>query len=159
MSYQIKQCTTDDIGFVSEQLTALCDIHHKGRSDVFKAGGCKYTASDIITLINQNDAFIDICVNNDSGKQVGYCIQFLKQTTEDSCRLTRKVLFIDDLCISDKQRSKGAGSAMMAAVKQRATELCCDSIELNVWEFNKSAIAFYEKLGYKLQKRIYEVKL
>lgn len=157
MNYQIKCCTTDDIEFVCDLLCVLCDLHHNGRSDVFKSSGCKYTPADIITLLQRNDAFIDICYDND--EKIGYCIQFLKQTPEDSCRCARKVLFVDDLCISDNQRSKGAGSALMAAVKQRATELNCDCIELNVWEFNNKAIAFYEKQGYKLQRRFYELEL
>ena len=158
MSYKIKQCTNDDIDFVNDLLCVLCDLHHSGRSDVFKSGGCKYTTDDIISLLERNDAFIDICID-ENGNRVGYCIQFLKQVNEDNCRFARRVLYIDDLCISDNKRSKGAGSALMAAVKQRATEQSCDAIELNVWEFNKNAIEFYEKQGFLPQRRFYEMKL
>lgn len=158
MHYKIRQCTADDIEFVITLLSKLCDLHHKGRSDVFKAGGCKYTPADIITLLTRNDAFIDICVDNND-QRLGYCIQYIKQTKQDSCRNHRKVLYIDDLCISEKQRSNGAGSAMMAAAKQRAITFECDAVELNVWEFNENAIAFYERLGYRLQRRFYEINL
>ena len=157
MRYHIRPCTPDDIAFVGELLSDTCNIHHNGRNDVFKAGGRKYTDNDIIALLERNDVFVDICVAD--GEKVGYCIQFFRQTDEDSCRHARRVLFIDDLCIDAKHRSQGAGGAMVDAAKKRAAELGCDAVELNVWAFNKGAIAFYERHGFGLQKSIYEFLL
>ena len=43
--------------------------------------------------------------------------------------------------------------------KDLAKELDCDNIELNVWEFNESAMKFYEKMGMTTQRRFMEIKL
>jgi ribosomal protein S18 acetylase RimI-like enzyme len=41
----------------------------------------------------------------------------------------------------------------MAHAQRWATERGLREIELNVWEFNQSAIAFYEALGYVTERR------
>ena len=47
----------------------------------------------------------------------------------------------------------------MEAVSDYAKSISADSIELNVWGFNESAISFYEHMGYKVQKSTMEYKL
>lgn len=40
-----------------------------------------------------------------------------------------------------------------------AKKLNCERIELNCWEFNETAIKFYEEIGMKTQRRIMEKKV
>ena len=158
MEYDIRSATVMDLEFIGEQLEEMCELHHDGRNEIFKPHGKKYSDQDIIEILEREDVFIDICENED-GMRLGYCIQFLRETEEDDCRFGRRYLFIDDLCVIAKKRSKGIGKALMDAARQRAMKLGCSAIELNVWEFNKDAIGFYEKLGYVPQRRILELVL
>lgn len=158
MEYDIRSATVMDLEFIGEQLEETCELHHHGRSEIFKPNGRKYSDQDIIEILEREDVFIDIC-ESDEGIRLGYCIQFLRETDEDGCRFERRTLFIDDIYVITKKRSKGVGKALMYSAKQRAEKLGCAAVELNVWEFNKDAISFYESLGYVPQRRILELKL
>jgi ribosomal protein S18 acetylase RimI-like enzyme len=59
---------------------------------------------------------------------------------------------IENLIIDEKYRKKGIGKLLFEEVKNYAKEANAKYIELNVWEFNKIAINFYNRLGMK--KRI-----
>jgi ribosomal protein S18 acetylase RimI-like enzyme len=41
----------------------------------------------------------------------------------------------------------------MAAAERWAAERGLSEIELSVWEFNQSALAFYQELGYVTERR------
>ena len=70
-----------------------------------------------------------------------------------------KSLYIDDICVDENSRGMHIGTILFDAVKDLAKELDCDNIELNVWEFNESAMRFYEKMGMTTQRRFMELKL
>ena len=45
---------------------------------------------------------------------------------------------------------------MIAFIKADAKEKGYDRIELNMWEFNESALRFYESVGFKTYRRYLE---
>lgn len=47
----------------------------------------------------------------------------------------------------------------MEEVKKQAKENNYNKIELNCWEFNESAMKFYERIGLKTQRRIMGLEL
>ena len=51
------------------------------------------------------------------------------------------------------------GAADGAAERKYAKEINVDNLELNVWNFNKQAISFYEHMGFTVQKSTMEIKL
>lgn len=61
---------------------------------------------------------------------------------------------IDKLLIGDKnQRGKGTGEKVMQQLVQYAFEkLQATTIELNVFDWNSSAIRCYEKIGFKINR-------
>ena len=61
---------------------------------------------------------------------------------------------MDEAC-----RGQGLGKALMDTVRNYAVQIGVESLELNVWNFNKSAAAFYEHLGFTVQKSILELPL
>lgn len=56
-------------------------------------------------------------------------------------------LFLEDLFVRDEFRGKGVGKALMARVTDMATELGCFGIMLNVLDWNKPALKFFERAG------------
>ena len=59
----------------------------------------------------------------------------------------RITYFIDDIVVDNNFRRKGIGKALYEYLLDIAKSDNVDSIELNVWAFNKSALKFYESLG------------
>ena len=58
------------------------------------------------------------------------------------------VAFMQEFCTRESRRRRGLGQELMKAVEQWAKERDVARIEFNVWAGNKSAISFYEKLGF-----------
>lgn len=67
-----------------------------------------------------------------------------------------KVLWIDELVVTEKERGNGYGSLLMEEIKKISKKEKVKRIELNVYTFNDIAIKLYNKLGYKEQRIIFE---
>ncbi|PWE29882.1 GNAT family N-acetyltransferase [Maritimibacter sp. 55A14] len=56
-------------------------------------------------------------------------------------------LWLGDLVVTHRCRNRGLGEALVVALRQKAVELGCDAIVLDLWADNASARAFYRKVG------------
>ena len=70
-----------------------------------------------------------------------------------------RTLYIHDLCVDESARGRGVGTALMDAAVDWARAQRCHNIDLNVWEFNEGAKAFYERYGMHTMKRYMEILL
>ena len=70
-----------------------------------------------------------------------------------------RTLYVDDLCVDESARGKGIGTALMDAAVAFARAKSCHNVDLNVWEFNEGARAFYERYGMHTMKRYMEILL
>lgn len=57
---------------------------------------------------------------------------------------------IDGIAVHDDARCRGVGSALMAALEQRALELGLEKLSLDVIDTNPRARALYERLGFEV---------
>jgi diamine N-acetyltransferase len=60
----------------------------------------------------------------------------------------RRYVFVQELVVAAYHHRRGIGRALMAPAERWAEERGIAEIELNVFGFNRAAIAFYEALGY-----------
>ncbi|MGB3480000.1 MAG: GNAT family N-acetyltransferase, partial [bacterium] len=65
----------------------------------------------------------------------------------------RHYVVIDKMVVLDVHRGKGVGKMLMKKAHEWISSKEIKHIELHVWEFNQSAIKFYEKLGYTTASR------
>lgn len=157
MSLTVRRARPTDGDIVSKLLYQVASIHHDGRPDIFKPASKKYTQNEFEELICMKD--FAILVAEDENETVhGYAFCKLK-SFESSVIHGYRSLYIDDICVDADSRGKHVGTAIFEAVKELAKEWDCDNIELNVWEFNESAMSFYEKMGMTTQRRFMELKL
>ena len=54
-----------------------------------------------------------------------------------------------DICVDEKLRGQGVGSALLAACEEWARGRGLEYLELNVLEANEAARRLYERTGYK----------
>jgi ribosomal protein S18 acetylase RimI-like enzyme len=146
----IRRAIKKDIPKIGDLLSQVDLVHHKGRPDIFKIGR-KYSDEQLKELIA--DESRPILVYTDENDEVlGYCFCIFQQHTENSVLTDIKTLYIDDLCVDEKQRGKNIGRELYEAAVSLARESGCYNLTLNVWSCNKSALRFYEKCGLVPQK-------
>jgi len=73
--------------------------------------------------------------------------------------LERRIGLVTELVVSKPHRHRGAGRNLMNAAAAWVRQRKCHTIELNVFEFNSSALALYEVLGYRTISRRLEIRL
>ena len=146
-----------DIPGMIELLKQVGEVHHQIRPDLFRAGAQKYNAADLKALLK--DANRPILIAAEGDQVLGYCFCMLEETKGNPVLLDHRSLYIDDLCVDERCRGQHVGKALYGHACAYARSLHCDSVTLNVWCGNDSAMAFYEKQGLKPRNIHMELRL
>ncbi len=147
---EIRFAVAKDVPAILTLLRQVGRVHHEGRPDLFRATAQKYSASQILAMLDSKDA--PIFIAEEKGEALGYCFCAVKDFSLDSVMANYKTLYIDDLCIDEGCRGQKVGTALYEAACKYAQKRKCYNVTLNVWCCNESAMKFYEKMGLKPQK-------
>ena len=154
----IRQAQECDIPQVANLLYQVHDVHAMGRPDLFVKGERKYTDEELKEIFSDFEER-PVFVAEEKGRILGYAFCVFEEIAESRSRYAVKSLYIDDLCVDEKDRSTGIGSLLYDYVLKYAKEQGCDRITLNVWELNGNARRFYEKKGLVPLKTTMEKRL
>jgi ribosomal protein S18 acetylase RimI-like enzyme len=58
------------------------------------------------------------------------------------------------VAVSPEHRRRGIGSALLGRLEEALREEGCPKLNLQVYTHNAGVVAFYEKLGYRVEERI-----
>lgn len=67
--------------------------------------------------------------------------------------------YLDELFVLEKERSQGIGKLLLSQIIEWAASKQGTKLALNVFQWNQSAIRFYERSGFSINFIQYEVKL
>ena len=157
MAIKIRRAEDKDIPSLLKLLDYIRALHHGGRPDVFKDNGTKYTDEQLKEKLKNNEEGIFVAYDGETF--LGYVCTILKEYKDHNIMLDKKVLYVDDLCVSEESRGRGVGRMLMDEAKDFAKETGCASLELNVWKFDGSAEEFYRSYGFTTMSRRMEFKL
>jgi len=147
----IRRAEIKDIPGINNLLAQVLLVHHKGRPDLFKEIGQKYTEEELAGLIKKTVDPIFV-YEDDDGKILGHCFCQTIDKKETTATYASKTLYIDDLCIDETARGKHIGKALYEYTKQFAKDNGYFNITLHAWECNPKAVGFYEHMGLKIQQ-------
>lgn len=147
----------NELGRVNELRKQVNDIHVEGKPEVFKPGFGE-ELRDFVNVI-WNDPEQEIVVAEDDGVICGFAVLHHINKPENPFMKERDFIDIDEFCVDKDHRRKGAASAMVSFIKEFAKEKGFSRIELNMWEFNQDALAFYEAAGFKTFRRYMEMMI
>ena len=151
----IRQAQLKDIPQILELLLQINILHKNHRPDIFNGPTTKYTEEELKELVNNKEFIINVY---EDGIVLGYTISKIRYYDSNTLK-KRCIYWIDDFCIDEKYRHQGIGKKLFEYSKKQAEEYHCDSIELNVWSFNRDAVEFYEHLGMTNRSQIMELKI
>lgn len=108
-------------------------------------------------LIESPDA--EILVAEDDHRIVGFIILKVQAAPAIPILRPRRTVLVDLIAVDASERGRGIGTALMNTVATWARECGAESLELKVYEFNSSAIEFYEGLGMQTVSRTMSLAL
>ena len=94
------------------------------------------------------DQTVAVFVVERDGKLLGLVQAAVKDTPPLSIFVPRCYVVVNTLVVKEGFRQQGIGQKLMDKVHQWALSKGADEVELNVYEVNQGAIAFYRHLGY-----------
>ena len=147
----IRNAEIRDIPRLGDLLLQVCRVHHRGRPDLFRAGGRKYTDEELAALLTDPSRPI-LVAEDETGTVQGYAFCVIQPHRGETVMEDFTSLYLDDLCVDEACRGKHVGGALYRAVLELARSLGCYNVTLNVWADNAGAVKFYEKLGLRVQK-------
>jgi len=143
----------------AEDYEALCSVlaeadlmHRSALPDLFRvtegpARDREYIA-DIIASENSVIMMAEI-----KGELVGALEARILEAPAIPIMVPRRYAVVDNVVVKQEHRRLGIGRALMDQAHHWAKDRGVSQIELSVYEFNKPALSFYRKLGYRTTSR------
>ncbi len=147
----------DELDRVNELRRQVNDLHVAGKPEVFKPGFCD-ELRDYIHVIRA-DPNKAIVVAEANGGVCGFAILNHIVRPENPFMFERNFLDIDEFGVDENVRRQGAASEMIRFIRDYAKEKGYRRLELNMWEFNRDALAFYESADFRTYRRYMEIRL
>ena len=89
---------------------------------------------------------------------IGYVFCRYRENPGHAFKYPAKVLTLDQICVDDNHRRSGVATALVAEVRNLATKLQADRIELDTYTVNTVAKASFAALGFRTvtEKMVWE---
>lgn len=142
---------------VNELRKQVNDLHVEGKPEVFKAGFNDELRDYIYNI--WDDPEQEIVVADLDGTICGFAVLHHIVKAATPFMYERDFIDVDEFCVDKDYRRQGVASEMITFIRNYAKEKGFNRIELNMWEFNQDALAFYEAVGFKTYRRYMEMKV
>ena len=152
---EVRLARENELERVNELRMQVNTLHVEGKPDVFKPGFPEELRNYIHAIWKDPEQAIAVAVKDEV--ICGFAVLHHINRPENPFMRERDFLDIDEFCVDEAFRRQGIASAMIAFIRKFAQEKGFHRIELNMWEFNQDALAFYEAAGFRTFRRYMEM--
>lgn len=146
----IKELNVNDFTVVESIIAKLHKLHVENRPDFYIENEHPINKKEYKAMLNnQNKINIAYIIDDEI---VGVCFATIKDRIEKS-------IYIDDIFVLEEFRHQGIATKLYKQVESIAKDIGAKRIDLTVWQFNNTALKFYESLGMETQRKILETRL
>lgn len=121
-------------------------LHVGWRPDIYAMPQMLFTQERVEADIQSNALY----VVRRNGTVIGY-VRLGMRETEYPGLVKRRILLVEELCVSEDLRGQGIGTEMMEDVQTLAKEWGCTDLQLGVQPENEAALALYRKCGFTIR--------
>ena len=150
----IRKIESRDIDVVNVIRQQVHTMHVEGEPKRFKPN---FTAikNHIYEYIDSDSKVVYVYEDDDI--ILGYIMADIIEKPESDYRPSVRYIEISELGVKSGVRGRGIGTKLIDTIKSYAVDNGVTKIELNMWEFNEQALAFYDKCGFKTFRRYMEI--
>ncbi len=149
---RIRQATPNDYEALCAVIAEVDALHCAHLPHVFRPfPGPARDRNYIVGLIE--DPMAMLLVAEHRGQLVGFINVTIRDAADIPLLVPRRYAFVENVVVKEGFRRRGVGEALMARAQRWAEAQGASTMELNVYEFNQAAQAFYRKLGYETLTR------
>ena len=148
----IRQAAAKDYDALCAIIDQVDTLHRDRMPHIFqKPPGPVRDREYILGLLADDN--VGLFVAEIEGQVAGFVHALVRDTPPWPVLVPRRRAFIDSLAVGQQFRRRGIGRALMNQAHKWAMAKGAVDVELNVFEFNQPALAFYRALGYETSTR------
>ena len=136
MSLQIRAATSADVPVIAELIRGLARFEKLEHEVVM-------TEDLLATALFGQRPYAEVLLAVDEDRPVGFALFFHNFSTF----LGRPGIYLEDLFVVPEDRGSGIGRALLEQLARLAVDRGCGRLEWAVLDWNRDAIAFYDRLG------------
>lgn len=157
MEVNIESANIDDFFEINSIVKEGQDEHSEALPHIFSKVDQVMPESYFRELLE--DPNTDILVAKINGVVVGFAVMELNESPPFQSMTPRTFAYMNDFGVKSSFKRKGIGSIIFKACVEWSKNKGAASVDLNVWEFNQNAIAFYESFGMESLSRKMTLRL
>jgi len=144
----IRKATSEDALVLSDLSRDVQSLHAQKYADVFKM---PHSADFAISFFDEMlaDPAVSVFIAEENQEAIGYILCKLIERPENPFTFAMRSLLVEHISVRPKARGQGVGTALIKQAEILGKELAVQRIQLDSWDFNTDAHAFFERLGFQ----------
>ncbi len=151
--FHVREATVDDYAHFGTVFDEAETFHREALPQIFQKPAQRFPSPELYTMLIQESSST-VLVAEEPHELVGFVVARTEHAPDDQLLIPRRFAMVDMLAVRRNRQHRGIGQALMAGIHGWAQNQGLHEINLNVWEFNRRAISFYEELGYTTISRL-----
>ena len=157
MPITIRPARRGELGRVNELRRMVNDLHVAGRPAHFKPGFGPELQARLFEAFD-SDRF-GVIVAAEGAEILGFAVVQYVHRPEGPYTLPLDFYHVEEFGVDPVHRRRGIATALVAYMKADAKARDFTRLDLDVWAFNDSALAFYEAAGFTTYRRYMELEV
>lgn len=150
--FRIRPATLRDYIGLCEVFQEADLMHSSALPDLFRpTRGPARTREYVAEIIGSENSVVFVAEQDE--KIIGATRAEIREAPTIPLVVPRRFGVIDTLVVTRSCRRRGVGTELAAEVQRWAQGKAVSQLELTVFEFNRSGLAFYQKLGFRTASR------
>ena len=151
----VRYAKEEELESVNKIRKQVNEVHVKGRPDIFREDGWRVIEPFVYTRFEEGNSGVVVALAGE--EVVGFAVVQYIVRPESPFKREQKFYHIEEFGVDENHRRKGIATALIDFAKKDAKERGFARVELDMWEFNEGALAFYESVGFKTMRRYMEI--
>ena len=144
----IRQASSADALCLSSLCVDVQRLHAEHHPDVFQLPQSEDFAVSFFEEMLA-DPSVRIFIAEEDGESFGYILCKLVERPVNPFTFAARSLHVDQISVRPTARRHGVGLALMQQAEMLAKEWDIQKIQLDSWDFNLNAHAFFERMGFQ----------
>ncbi|MBR1929900.1 MAG: GNAT family N-acetyltransferase [Lachnospiraceae bacterium] len=150
----VRYALREELEAVNRIRRQVNDVHVNGRPDIFRADAWEHIRDIVYKRFEDEDSGVIAAFWGE--ELVGYAqVQYIHRSASPYNR-ERRLYHIEEFGVDEKHRRMGVATALIQFARQDAREKGFPKLELDMWQFNEGALAFYEAMSFVTFRRYME---
>ena len=144
----IRRAVPNDSGGLSALCVDVQSLHAEHHPDIFKTPADEDFA---VTFFDEAlvDPLVNIFIAEENGNPCGYVLARIVERPENIFTHAMRYLLLDQISVHPSAQGRGVGGELLKQVDLLAKQLDLQRIQLDSWDFNLTAHAFFERSGFQ----------